>query len=98
MLPLKPCKQQEHTGCAASSSEASLFSALLRKADRTPEDEAEMEEHAALSVLHRWGDMNEFLSGAIPLVPEHVEIRPLQNYSNPGLPQVIRGTPAVLLQ
>ncbi|TNM89206.1 hypothetical protein fugu_005461 [Takifugu bimaculatus] len=61
--------------------------ALLRKADRTPEEEAEMEEHAALSVLHRWGDMNEFLSGAIPLVPEHVEIRPLQSYSNPGLPQ-----------
>lgn len=57
-----------------------------------------MEEHAALSVLHRWGDMNEFLSGAIPLVPEHVEIRSLQNYSNPGLPQVIEGTPAVLLQ
>lgn len=57
-----------------------------------------MEEHAALSVLHRWGDMNEFLSGAIPLVPEHVEIRSLQIYSNPGLPQVIRGTPAVRLQ
>lgn len=52
-----------------------------------------MEEHAALSVLHRWGEMNEFISGAIPLVPEHVEIRSLQNYSNPGLPQVIGNTP-----
>lgn len=98
MLPLKPRKQQEHTGLAASSPEACLFSALLKKADRTPEEEAEMEEHAALSVLHRWGDMNEFLSGAIPLVPEHVEIRSLQIYSNPGLPQVIRGIPAVRLQ
>lgn len=47
-----------------------------------------MEEHAALSVLHRWGEMNEFVSGAIPLVPEHVEIRSLHSYSNPGLPQV----------
>lgn len=59
-----------------------------------------MEEHAALSVLHRWGEMNEFISGAIPLVPEHVEIRSLQSYSNPGLPQVLpqethlRGAPA----
>lgn len=52
-----------------------------------------MEEHAALSVLHRWGEMNEFVSGAIPLVPEHVEIRSLQNYSNPGLPQVIPDAP-----
>uniref|UniRef100_H3CIC0 Fer-1 like family member 4 n=1 Tax=Tetraodon nigroviridis TaxID=99883 RepID=H3CIC0_TETNG len=58
--------------------------------DAVPEDgekEAQMEEHAALSVLHRWGEMNEFISGAIPLVPEHVEIRSLQSYSNPGLPQ-----------
>lgn len=47
-----------------------------------------MEEHAALSVLHRWGEMNEFVSGAIPLVPEHVEIRSLHIGSNPGLPQV----------
>lgn len=49
-----------------------------------------MEEHAALSVLHRWGEMNEFISGAIPLVPEHVEIRSLQSQDNPGLPQVVR--------
>lgn len=47
-----------------------------------------MEEHAALSVLHSWGDMNEFLSGALPLVPEHVEIRLLQKHRHPGLPQV----------
>ncbi|CAF93742.1 unnamed protein product, partial [Tetraodon nigroviridis] len=60
---------------------------LLAKKERTPEEEAQMEEHAALSVLHRWGEMNEFISGAIPLVPEHVEIRSLQSYSNPGLPQ-----------
>ena len=47
-----------------------------------------MEEHAALSVLRRWGEMNEFLPGAIPLVPEHVEIRSLLNQDKPGLPQV----------
>uniref|UniRef100_A0A671YFG7 Fer-1 like family member 4 n=1 Tax=Sparus aurata TaxID=8175 RepID=A0A671YFG7_SPAAU len=55
--------------------------------DRSPEEQAEMEEHAALSVLRRWGEMNEFLPGALPLVPEHVEIRSLQNQDNPGLPQ-----------
>lgn len=52
-----------------------------------------MEEHAALSVLHRWGEMSEFVSGAMALVPEHVEIRSLQSHSNPGLPQVIRDAP-----
>ncbi|XP_068598130.1 fer-1-like protein 4 [Brachionichthys hirsutus] len=61
--------------------------ALLKKNDRSPGEQAEMEEHAALSVLHRWGEMNEFLHGAAPLVPEHVEIRSLQNQDNPGLPQ-----------
>ncbi|XP_070758115.1 fer-1-like protein 4 [Enoplosus armatus] len=61
--------------------------ALLKKNQRSPEEEAEMEEHAALSVLHRWGEMNEFLPGAIPLVPEHVEIRSLLNQDKPGLPQ-----------
>lgn len=47
-----------------------------------------MEQHAALSVLQRWGEMNEFISGAVRLVPEHVEIRPLLNQDKPGLPQV----------
>lgn len=65
-----------------------LFSALLKKNQRSPEEQAEMEEHAALNVLRRWGEMNEFLPGALPLVPEHVEIRSLQNQDNPGLPQV----------
>ncbi|KAF1392079.1 hypothetical protein PFLUV_G00048790 [Perca fluviatilis] len=60
---------------------------LLKKNQRSPEEEAEMEEHAALSVLRRWGEMNEFLPGAIPLVPEHVEIRSLLNQDKPGLPQ-----------
>ncbi|XP_056454253.1 fer-1-like protein 4 [Gadus chalcogrammus] len=60
---------------------------LLKKNQRTAEEEAEMEEHAALSVLHRWGEMREFLSGACPLVPEHVEVRPLMNSDKPGLPQ-----------
>ncbi|KAI4827274.1 hypothetical protein KUCAC02_030683, partial [Chaenocephalus aceratus] len=45
---------------------------------RSPEEEAEIEEHVALSVLQRWGEMNEFLPGAVPLVPEHVEIRSLR--------------------
>ncbi|XP_068450759.1 fer-1-like protein 4 isoform X2 [Clinocottus analis] len=60
---------------------------LLKKNQRSPEEEAEMEEHAALSVLHRWGEMNEFIPGALPLVPEHVEIRSLLNPDKPGLPQ-----------
>lgn len=68
------------------------LSALLKKNERTPEEMAEFEEHAALSVLHRWGEMNEFLHGAVPLVPEHVEIRSLQNSLSPGLPQVTTRT------
>uniref|UniRef100_A0A3Q3GKY8 Fer-1 like family member 4 n=1 Tax=Labrus bergylta TaxID=56723 RepID=A0A3Q3GKY8_9LABR len=61
--------------------------ALLKKNQRTPEEEAEMEEHSALSVLQRWGEMKEFIPGAVPLVQEHVEIRSLINQDNPGLPQ-----------
>ncbi|KAM8756787.1 fer-1-like protein 4 [Acanthopagrus schlegelii] len=61
--------------------------ALLKKNQLSPEEQAEMEEHEALSVLRRWGEMNEFLPGALPLVPEHVEIRSLQSQDNPGLPQ-----------
>ncbi|KAK1901731.1 Fer-1-like protein 4, partial [Dissostichus eleginoides] len=61
---------------------------LLKKNQRSPEEEAEIEEHAALSVLQRWGEMNEFLSGAVPLVPEHVEIRSLLSQDKPGLPQL----------
>ncbi|XP_033995078.1 fer-1-like protein 4 isoform X1 [Trematomus bernacchii] len=60
---------------------------LLKKNQRSPEEEAEIEEHAALSVLQRWGEMNEFLPGAVPLVPEHVEIRSLLSQDKPGLPQ-----------
>uniref|UniRef100_A0A671YI54 Fer-1 like family member 4 n=1 Tax=Sparus aurata TaxID=8175 RepID=A0A671YI54_SPAAU len=55
--------------------------------DAIPEGRIDRQEHAALSVLRRWGEMNEFLPGALPLVPEHVEIRSLQNQDNPGLPQ-----------
>ncbi|XP_056293793.1 fer-1-like protein 4 [Pseudoliparis swirei] len=61
--------------------------ALLKKNQRSPEEEDEMEEHAALSVLHRWGEMNEFLHGALRLVPEHVEVRSLKSPLKPGLPQ-----------
>ncbi|XP_031705495.1 fer-1-like protein 4 [Anarrhichthys ocellatus] len=60
---------------------------LLKKNQWTPEEEVEMEEHSALSVLWRWGEMNEFITGALPLVPEHVEIRSLLNEDKPGLPQ-----------
>ncbi|MEQ2303508.1 hypothetical protein AMECASPLE_017652, partial [Ameca splendens] len=60
---------------------------LLKKNERSPEEEAEIEEHASLNVLQRWEEMREFLPGAVPLVPEHVEIRSLQNQDNPGLPQ-----------
>nr|XP_020466842.1 fer-1-like protein 4 [Monopterus albus] len=61
--------------------------ALLKKNQRTPEEEEEMEQHVALSVLHRWGEMKEFLPGALPQVPEHVEIRSLMNTDKPGMPQ-----------
>lgn len=47
-----------------------------------------MDQHRALSVLHRWGEMREFCVGACPLVPEHVEVRSLLNPDKPGLPQV----------
>nr|XP_057911615.1 fer-1-like protein 4 isoform X1 [Doryrhamphus excisus] len=60
---------------------------LLKKNQRSPQEEEQMEEHAALSVLRRWGEMSEFLPGAVPLVPEHVEIRSLLNQDKPGLPQ-----------
>ncbi|XP_029006107.1 fer-1-like protein 4 [Betta splendens] len=60
---------------------------LLKKNQRTPEEEDEMEEHAALNVLQRWQEMKEFLPGALPLVSEHVEIRSLWNPDKPGLPQ-----------
>ncbi|KAM9758875.1 fer-1-like protein 4 [Menidia menidia] len=61
--------------------------ALLKKNQRSPAEEEEMEEHEALSVLQRWAEMSEFLPGALRLVPEHVEVRPLLNQDNPGLPQ-----------
>ncbi|XP_034440467.1 fer-1-like protein 4 [Hippoglossus hippoglossus] len=60
---------------------------LLKKNQLSPEEQAEIEEHAALSVLQRWGEMSEFLPGAIRLVPEHVEVRSLLNPDKPGLPQ-----------
>lgn len=61
---------------------------LLKKNQRSPDEEAEMEEHAALNILHRWGEMKEYFPGALALVPEHVEIRSLLNQDKPGLPQV----------
>lgn len=60
---------------------------LLKKNNRTVEEDAEMEEHKALSVLHRWGEMKEFCGTACPLVPEHVEMRSLWNADKPGLPR-----------
>ncbi|XP_066527462.1 fer-1-like protein 4 [Hoplias malabaricus] len=60
---------------------------LLKKNKKTEEDYAELDEHRALSVLQRWGEMREFTVGACPLVPEHVEVRSLLNPEKPGLPQ-----------
>ncbi|KAJ7998679.1 hypothetical protein DPEC_G00207380 [Dallia pectoralis] len=60
---------------------------LLKKNNKTEEDLEEMEEHKALSVLHRWEEMREFSEGACPLVPEHLEVRSLLNPDKPGLPQ-----------
>uniref|UniRef100_A0AAY4DVA5 C2 domain-containing protein n=1 Tax=Denticeps clupeoides TaxID=299321 RepID=A0AAY4DVA5_9TELE len=51
------------------------------------DDMRDLDEHKALSVLHRWGEMREFIVGACPLVPEHVEVRSLLNSDKPGLPQ-----------
>lgn len=68
-----------------------LLSALIKKNQWTPEEEAEKEEHAALYVLHHWGEMEEFLPGAgraVALVPEHVEVRSLLTQDKPGQPQV----------
>ncbi|KAF6717449.1 Fer-1-like protein 4 [Oryzias melastigma] len=64
--------------------------ALIKKNQWTPEEEAEKEEHAALYVLHHWGEMEEFLPGAgraVALVPEHVEVRSLLTQDKPGQPQ-----------
>ncbi|CAH1371731.1 unnamed protein product, partial [Tenebrio molitor] len=44
----------------------------------------ESEEHMALAVLHRW---HEFPKIGCPLVPEHVETRPLYNPDKPGIEQ-----------
>ncbi|KAM9800773.1 fer-1-like protein 4 isoform 1-T1 [Syngnathus typhle] len=60
---------------------------LLKKTPRSAEEEAALEEHAAVSVLRRWDQMSEFVPGAVALVPEHVEIRSLVKHDKPGLPQ-----------
>ncbi|XP_077384701.1 fer-1-like protein 4 isoform X2 [Festucalex cinctus] len=60
---------------------------LRSKSERSPEDEAALEEHAAVSVLRRWSQMSEFVPGAVRLVPEHVETRSLLSRDKPGLPQ-----------
>ncbi|XP_057217290.1 fer-1-like protein 4 isoform X2 [Triplophysa rosa] len=60
---------------------------LLKKNKKTEEDYEELDEHKALSVLQRWGEMREFCEGACPLVPEHVEVRSLLSAEKPGLPQ-----------
>ncbi|XP_072296115.1 fer-1-like protein 4 [Eucyclogobius newberryi] len=60
---------------------------LLKQNQLSELQTAELEEHMALNVLHRWAEMSEFTPGAVPLVPEHVEIRPLLNPDKPGLPQ-----------
>lgn len=65
-----------------------VSSELLKKNKKTEEDLRELDEHKALSVLHRWGEMREFCEGACPLVPEHLEVRSLLNPEKPGLPQV----------
>ena len=72
------------------------MSVLLKKNQRSPEEEEEMEEHAALRVLQCWGEMNEFLPAALPLVREHVEIRSLLNQEKPGLPQVTAAQTATI--
>uniref|UniRef100_A0A3B3D8C6 Fer-1 like family member 4 n=1 Tax=Oryzias melastigma TaxID=30732 RepID=A0A3B3D8C6_ORYME len=62
---------------------------VLQKIFKIPAD-AVPEEHAALYVLHHWGEMEEFLPGAgraVALVPEHVEVRSLLTQDKPGQPQ-----------
>lgn len=66
---------------------------LLKKNKKTEDDLNELDEHKALSVLHRWGEMREFCVTAYPLVPEHVEVRSLLSPDKPGLPQVMLPPP-----
>uniref|UniRef100_A0A8C6SU99 Fer-1 like family member 4 n=1 Tax=Neogobius melanostomus TaxID=47308 RepID=A0A8C6SU99_9GOBI len=61
--------------------------AILKQNQLSEPQREELEEHMALNVLHRWAEMSEFIPGAVPLVPEHVEVRPLMNSDKPGLPQ-----------
>uniref|UniRef100_A0AAV2MM10 C2 domain-containing protein n=1 Tax=Knipowitschia caucasica TaxID=637954 RepID=A0AAV2MM10_KNICA len=61
--------------------------ALLKQNEPSEVQKAELEEHMALNVLRRWAEMSEFIPGAVALIPEHVEVRPLVNPDKPGLPQ-----------
>ncbi|MBN3298130.1 OTOF protein, partial [Amia calva] len=67
--------------------EVKVLNKLVKKNKKTEEDILELDEHKALSVLHRWAEMREFSEGACALVPEHVEIRSLLNSEKPGLAQ-----------
>lgn len=60
---------------------------LLKQNQPSEAQREELEEHMALNVLRHWAEMSEFIPGAMPLVPEHVEVRPLVNPDKPGLPQ-----------
>ncbi|KAK7899448.1 hypothetical protein WMY93_020301 [Mugilogobius chulae] len=61
--------------------------ALLKQNQLSEAQRAELDEHMALNVLQRWTEMSEFISGAVALVPEHVEVRRLMNPVKPGMPQ-----------
>ncbi|XP_061641783.1 fer-1-like protein 4 isoform X2 [Phyllopteryx taeniolatus] len=89
------CKKNGIPAPEYRASEVKVLNKIFKiPSDAVPEDapnktesSAEAEEHAAVSVLRRWGEMSEFVPGAVALVPEHVEIRSLVNQDKPGLPQ-----------
>uniref|UniRef100_A0AAY4DXW4 C2 domain-containing protein n=1 Tax=Denticeps clupeoides TaxID=299321 RepID=A0AAY4DXW4_9TELE len=81
------CRKNAIPSAEYRDSEVKVLNKIFKVPPETEDDMRDLDEHKALSVLHRWGEMREFIVGACPLVPEHVEVRSLLNSDKPGLPQ-----------